>query len=156
MTKKINFQRTNEEDRYYDEARFLFITGTDLDKIVETIPVSLSTLKRWQAIGVWERKKEIVAEHPKFIGEVLKGLVKQKFKKLLSNTNEINISNIEELNKVIGLIERLEEHSWDERAAVVEVMSLFGNFARRQMGEKEELINLAKLMEKFFQEMEEN
>jgi len=36
------------------------------------------------------------------------------------------------------------------------VMSLFGNFARRQVGEKEELINLAKLMEKFFKEIEEN
>jgi len=156
MTKKINYQRKIEEDRYYDEARSLFITGTELEKIVETVPVSLSTLKRWQAIGVWERKKEFVAEHPKLIGEALKGLVKQKVKKLLSNTDGINISNIEELNKMISLIERLEEHSWDERAAVVEVMSLFGNFARRQMGEKKELINLAKLMEKFFQEMEEN
>ena len=156
MKKKISYQRKNEKDRYYDEAHSLFITGTELEKIIETVPVSLSTLKKWQSVGVWERKKELVTEHPKFIGEALKGLVKQKVKKLLSSKDEINLSNIEELNKILSLIERLEEHSWDERAAVVEVMSLFGNFARRQVGEKEDLKNLAKLMEKFFQEMEEN
>ena len=95
-----------------------------------------------------------MAEHPKLIGEALKGLVKQKVKTLLGNKDELNSSNIEELNKLISLIERLEEQSWDERAAVVEVMSLFGDFARRQVGEKEELQLLAKLMEKFFEEME--
>jgi hypothetical protein len=52
------------------------------------------------------------------------------------------------------LIDRLEEQAWDERAAVVEVMSLFGNFARRQVEEKEELQYLVTLMKKFFEEME--
>lgn len=156
MKKKLNYQKKSEKDQYYDEAHSLFITGTELEDIIETIPVSLSTLKKWQSVGAWERKKELVTEHPKFIGEALKGLVKQKVKKLLESKDGINISNIEELNKILSLIERLEEYSWDERAAIVEVMSLFGNFARRQVGEKEELINLAKLMEKFFKEIEEN
>ena len=50
-----------------------------------------------------------MAEHPKLIGEALKGLVKQKIKTLLDNTEKINLSDIEELTKFIILIERLEE-----------------------------------------------
>jgi hypothetical protein len=125
-----------------------------LEKIGEKLSIPAQTLEEWQKAGHWERKKELVAEHPKLIGETLKGLVKQKFTKLMANENEININIIEELNKIIGLIERLEEQSWDERAVVVEVMSLFGNFVRRQVEEKEELKLLTKLMERFFEEME--
>jgi hypothetical protein len=72
----------------------------------------------------------------------------------MNNSEEININQIDELNKILGLIEKLAEHAWDERAAIVEVMSLFGNFIRRQACEREELELLAKLMERFFEEIE--
>jgi hypothetical protein len=138
----------------YDEARALFIAGKELTEIAETLHVSHETLKEWQSSGLWERKKELVADHPKLIGETLKGLVKQKTKALLDNSENINLSDIEELTKFIILIERLEENSWDERAAVVEIMSLFSEFFRRQVREQEKLRFLTKLMEKFFEEME--
>ena len=138
----------------YDEARSLFIAGKELKEIAETLHVSHETLKEWQSTGLWERKKELVADHPKLIGETLKGLVKQKTKALLDNPENINLSDIEELTKFIILIERLEENSWDERAAVVEIMSLFSEFFRRQVREQEKLRFLTKLMEKFFEEME--
>jgi hypothetical protein len=149
-------KKKSKRDLLYDEAQSLYTSGSDLKKIEKALQVSLRTLKKWQSLGHWEMKKELVTEHPKLIGEALKGLVKQKVKTLLGNQQELNICKIEELNKILNLIERLEEQSWDERAVVVEVMSLFGNFARRQLGEKEELQPLIKLMEKFFQEMEGN
>lgn len=154
MKKNITNKRKDWRDRHYEEAHSLFITGWDLEKIRKKLSVPLETLKEWQLMGQWERKKELVAEHPKLIGEALKGLVKQKLQALMNNQDGININNIDELNKILGLIERLAEQSWDERAAVVEVMGLFGNFARRQLCEKEELELLTKLMEKFFEEME--
>ena len=147
-------KKKSKQDLFYEEARSLYITGWKLEKIAKALEVPLKTIKNWQSFGQWEMKKELVAEHPKLIGEALKGLVKQKVKTLLDNKNELNSGNIDELTKLISLIERLEEQSWDERAAVVEVMSLFGDFARRQVGEKEDLQLLAKLMEKFFEEME--
>jgi hypothetical protein len=154
MEETMGKKKKSKRELHYDEAQSLFVSGLELEKIEETLKVPLKTLKSWQSLGHWERKKELVAEHPKLISEVLKGLVKQKVKTLLENKDGLNLNNIDELNKLIILIERLEEQSWDERAAIVEVMSLFGNFARRQMGEKEELQLLAKLMEKFFEEME--
>jgi hypothetical protein len=153
MNKKI-VKRKSKRDLHYDEAQSLFIAGWELEKISETLPVSLSTLKKWQSFGHWEKKKGLVAEHPKLIGAALKGLVKQKVKKLLGNHEDLNICNIDELNKIINLIERLEEQAWDEKAAIVEVMSLFGNFARRQVEEQEELQLLVKLMKEFFEEIE--
>ena len=155
MNKKSVNKRKSQKD-LCDEAQSLFMTGSKLEQIAETLSICPETLKEWQSDGLWERKKELVTEHPKLMGEVLKGLVKEKIKKILSSENQINLSNIEELTKIINLIDRLEEHSWDERAAVVAVMSLFGKFARRQLEEKEELQLLAKLMEKFFEEMEED
>lgn len=152
--KKNIVKRKSKHDLFYDQAQSLFTVGWELEKIAETLQVSLGTLKKWQSFGHWEKKKELVAEHPKLIGEALKGLVKQKVTKLLGNKEELTICNIEELNKTISLIDRLEEQAWDERAAVVEVMSLFGNFARRQVEEKEELQLLVTLMKKFFEEME--
>jgi hypothetical protein len=154
MKKNITKKKKSQHELHYQEAHALFIQGWNLEKIKEKLSVPVPTLEEWQRAGQWERKKELVAEHPKLISEALKGLVKQKFQNLLANEKELNISNIEELNKIMGLIERLEEQSWDERAVIVEVMSLFGNFARRQVEEKEELKLLTKLMEKFFEEME--
>lgn len=154
MGKNITKKRKVQQDKDYDEAQSLFITGLDLEKISGKLSVPPETLKNWQSMGQWEKKKEFVAEHPKLMVAALKGLVKQKLESLLAGKDEININSIDELNKIIALIERLDEQSWDERAAIIEVMSLFGNFVRRQVGEKQELHFLTKLMEKFFVEME--
>ena len=154
MKTVIKKKRKSKRDLYYEEAHSLFIIGWDLQKIEETIPVSQRTLKKWQSVGQWARKKELVMEHPKLMGEALKSLVQQKVKALLNSPDEININKIDELNKIIGLLERIEEHCWDEKAAVVEVMGIFGNFVRRQVGEHEELQFLVTLMEKFFEEIE--
>jgi hypothetical protein len=146
-------KKKSKRELLCNEAQSLFTAGWELEKISETLSVSVSILKKWQSVGHWEKKKELVTEHPKLIGEALKGLVKQKVKDLLGNPDQLNVCNIDELHKIINLIERLQEQAWDERAAVVEVMSLFGNFARRQV-EEEELRLLVRLMEKFFEEME--
>jgi hypothetical protein len=156
MENNIDTKRDNKKDRYYQEAQSLFMIGTDIEEIKKLIPVNMSNLKNWQSVGAWEKKREYMSEHPKLIGEVLKGLVKKKVKNLFQNEEAINANNIDEIYKILNLIERLEEQSWDQRAAVIEAMSLFGNFARRQMREKKDLELLAKLMEKFFAEMEGN
>jgi hypothetical protein len=152
--KKLMIKKREGKEGYYEQAHSLFISGIELAQIAKDLQVPLNTLQEWQTVGLWERKKELVTGHPKLMGEALKGLVKQKVQKILDSGDQININNIEELTKIINLVDRLEEHSWDERAAVVEVMSLFGKFARQQVEEKEELQILVKLMEKFFEEME--
>jgi len=153
MDKKKSRKSKSKRDLYYEEAQSNFITGMDLDEIEKIVPVSIATLKDWKTLGHWERKKELVAEHPRLISEALRGLVKKKVKDLLSKNDDISLKKIEELNKIISLIDKMQEQSWDERAAIVEVMSQFGDFARRQVGEKKELKMLAQLMEGFFAEM---
>jgi len=155
MEKEIASKNQSKRDLYYEEAQSLFITGMKLSNIVNIIPVTRRTLSSWKRLGQWQRKRELVTEHPRLIGEALRGLVKQKVKSLLDNKEDINLSTVDELNKIISLIDRLQEQCWDERAAIVEVMGRFGDFARRQVGEKKELQMLARLMEKFFEEMEE-
>ncbi|MBM4286961.1 MAG: hypothetical protein FJ135_02220 [Deltaproteobacteria bacterium] len=145
--------RQSKRDLYHDEARSLYLAGVVLKKIAEILPVSLATLKNWRAAGHWGRKKDLVTEHPRLVGEALKGLVRLKVRRLLAG-GELAFSDVEELNKLLGLIERLAEQVWDERAATVEVMGLFGDFLRRQVREKEELRRLAQLIEKFFEFME--
>ncbi len=154
MDKKGAKKRKSKRDLFYEEAQSNYITGMELAEIEKILPVTRRTLSTWKTLGHWQRKRELVTEHPRLISEALRGLVKQKVKVLLSNLDEINLSKIEELNKIISLIDKLQERSWDERAAIVEVMSQFGEFARRQVGEKKELKLLAQLMEKFFQERE--
>jgi len=153
MNKKNIIQKKSKQDPFYEEAQSNFITGMELEEIEKIVPVSLATLNDWKTLGHWERKKELVAEHPRLISEALRGLVKKKVKALLDKNDDISLSKIEELNKIISLIDKIQEQSWDERAAIVEVMSQFGDFARRQVGEKKELKMLARLMEGFFAEM---
>lgn len=156
MGKIVVKKRKSKRDLFYEEAQSLFIAGMKLVEIAKILPVARRTLSSWKTLGHWQRKKELVTEHPKMMGEALKGLVKRKVKGLLNNMNELNVATVEELNKIINLIDRLQENCWDERAAIVEVMSQFGNFVRRQVGEKRDLQLLARLMEKFFEEMEEH
>jgi hypothetical protein len=153
MEEKIVDKRQSRRDKHYQEAQALYTAGWELKTIANSVPVSLGTLEKWRSSDHWEKKKELVAEHPKLIGEALKGLVTQKVKNLLAGEVELNISNIEELYKIINLIEKTEEQIWDKRAVIIEVMSSFGKFARRQVGERGELQFLGKLMEKFFVEM---
>ena len=153
MDKKKSRKSKSKRDLYYEEAQSNFITGMALDEIEKIVPVSIATLKDWKTLGHWDRKKELVAEHPRLISEALRGLVKKKVKDLLTKNDDISLKKIEELNKIISLIDKMQEQSWDERAAIVEVMSQFGDFARRQVGEKKELKMLAQLMEGFFAEM---
>ncbi len=143
-----------KRDLYYEEAQSHYLTGMSLAEIKKMMPVSRQTLSSWKELGHWERKKELVAEHPRLISQALRGLVKQKVQALLAEDDGINLEKVEELNKIILLIDRMEERCWDERAAIIEVMSRFGDFVRRQAGEKRDLEMLRRLMEKFFQETE--
>ena len=155
MKKKVTAKKKSKRDLYYEEAQSLYVAGMKISNIAEMLPVTRRTLSNWKSLGHWERRRELVTEHPKLISEALRGLVKQKVKALLENMEEINLSRVDELNKIISLIDRLHEQCWDERAAIVEVMGRFGDFARRQVGEKRELQGLARLMEKFFRAVEE-
>lgn len=155
MERKNADSKKSKRDLYYEEAQSLYITGMKLSHISDLLPVARCTLSSWKKLGQWQRKKDLVTEHPRLMGEALRGLVKQKVKSLLDKREVINLGTVEELNKIICLIDRLQEQCWDERAAIVEVMGRFGDFARRQVGDKKELEMLARLMEKFFEEMEE-
>lgn len=142
----------SKRDLYYSEAQSLYLSGMELGEIGEIMPVSLRTLRQWCQEGLWEEKKGLAAEHPKLLTEVLKGLLRRKVQDLIDRGN-LDMGAVEELHRLINIIERLQGECWDKRAAVVEVMGLFGEFIRRRVRDKEELRRWAALLEEFFQEI---
>ncbi len=152
VMKRLERHQKTKRDLYYEEAQSLYLSGVDLPEIGRMLPVSLRTLRQWRQQGLWEQKRGLTAEHPRILSEVLKGLLRQKVQDLLAR-GDLQAGAVEELHRLTAIIERLRERAWDERAAVVEVMGLFGDFVRRRVRDKEELRRWALLVEEFFQEV---
>ncbi len=146
--------RPGKRELYFEEAQSLFLAGKSLEEIGQLFPVALQTLKRWQQEGQWEEKRRQVPVSPRWLGEALKGLLREKTGKLLIK-GDLKTKELEELSKLLTLIERLSSQGWDIRAAALEVMDRFGDFLRRWVADPEELNRISQRMQEFFRRLEE-
>lgn len=150
----IRKARQGKRDLYFEEAQSLFLAGKSLEEIQEMFPVTLQTLKRWHAAGQWEEKRRQVPVSPRWLGEALKGILREKTGRLLAK-GDLKPQELEELTKIITLIDRLCSQGWDIRAAALEVMDRFSDFLRNWVTDQEELKRISAGMQEFFRRLEE-
>jgi len=143
-----------KRDLHFDEAQSLFLAGKELDEIAELLPVALEILRRWQVEGQWDSKRRQVPVSPRWLGEALKGILREKTGKLLAK-GDLKPPELEELTKIITLMDRLCSQGWDIRAAALEVMDRFTEFLRRWVKDQDELKRISHRVEEFFRQLEE-
>jgi hypothetical protein len=155
MTATRKTTRQGKRELHFDEAQSLFLAGKELEEIAELLPVALKTLKRWQADGKWEAKRRRVPVSPRWLGEALKGILREKTGKLLAK-GDLKPQELEELTKIITVMDRLCSQGWDIRAAALEVMDRFTEFLRGWVQDQEELKQISHRVEEFFRQLEED
>jgi transposase len=154
MTAIKKTTRKRKRGPHFEEAQSLFLAGKSLEEIQEILPVALQTLKRWQREGQWEEKRRQVPISPRWLGEALKGILREKAGKLLAK-GDLKPQELEELTKIITLIDRLCSQGWDIRAAALEVMDRFSEFLRGWVTDQEELKRISHRMQEFFRQLED-
>ncbi len=154
MTATRKRPRPGKRDLHFDEAQSLFLAGKELEEIAELLPVALQTLRRWQADGKWDDKRRQVPVSPRWLGEALKGILREKTGKLLAK-GDLQPQELEELTKIITLMDRLCSQGWDIRAAALEVMDRFTEFLRGWVQDQEELKKISHRVQEFFRQLEE-
>jgi hypothetical protein len=154
MTGTRKKARPGKRELYFDEAQSLFLAGKGLAEIGELLPVALKTLQGWQADGKWESKRRQVPVSSRWLGEALKGILREKTGKLLAK-GDLKPQELEELSKIITLMDRLCSQGWDIRAAALEVMDRFTEFLRGWVTDQEELKRISHRVEEFFRQLEE-
>ena len=70
--------KKGKRDLYGEDAQSLYLAGKDLEEIQELLPVALVTLKRWHQEGRWEEKRRQVPVSPRWLGEALRGILREK------------------------------------------------------------------------------
>ncbi|MCX5891946.1 MAG: hypothetical protein NTW80_03075, partial [Deltaproteobacteria bacterium] len=123
-------------------------------EIAALLPVTLQTLKRWHSEGQWEEKRRLVPVSPRWLGEALKGILREKTGNLLAK-GDLKPPELDELSKIITLIDRLCSQGLDIRAAALEVMDRFGEFLR-SLVDQEELQRISHRVEEFFRKLEDD
>jgi hypothetical protein len=146
--------RKGKRQLYFEEARSLFLAGKGLEEIRELLPVALATLQSWHQEGQWEEKRRQVLVSPRWLGEAFKGILREKAGRLLVK-GDLKTSELEEITKIITLIDRLCSQGWDLRAATLEVMERFSEFLRARVRDQEELKRISLRMQEFFRKLEE-
>jgi len=146
--------RQGKRELYFEEAQSLFLAGKELAEIREVLPVALQTLRRWQRDGQWEEKRRQVPVSPRWLGEALKGILREKTGNLLIK-RDLRPQELDELTKIITLLDRLCSQGWDIRAAALEVMDRFSEFLRNWVTDQEELKKISFRVQEFFQQLEE-
>ena len=141
-------------DLYREEAQSLFLAGKSLEEIQELLPVTLVTLKRWHQEGQWEEKRRQVPVSPRWLGEALKGILREKAGRLIIK-GDLKTQELDELTKIVTLLDRLCSQGWDMRAAALEVMDRFSDFLRRWVKDQEELKRISHRVQEFFRQLEE-
>jgi hypothetical protein len=154
MTAARKKPRPGKRERYSEEAQSLFLAGKSLEEIGQLFPVALSSLKRWQQEGQWEEKRRQVPVSSRWLGEALKGLLREKTGRLLAK-GDLRPQELEEITKIYTLIDRLCSQGWDIRAAALEVMDRFGDFLRRWVTDPDEVKKISQRMQEFFRRLEE-
>jgi hypothetical protein len=143
-----------QRELYFEEAQSLYLAGKSLEEIREFFPVPLNTLKRWQVENQWDEKLRQVLVSPRWLGEALKGILREKTGKLLAK-GDLKPQELEELTKIITLMDRLCSQGWDIRAAALEVMERFSEFLRGWIKDGEELKRATGWIQEFFRKLED-
>jgi hypothetical protein len=146
--------KRGKREIYWEEAQSLFLAGKELEDIQALLPVAIVTLKRWHQEGHWEDKRRQVPVSPRWLGEALKGILRQKAGNLIIR-GELKTQEVDELTKIITLIDRLCSQGWDMRAAALEVMDRFSDFLRGGVTNQEELKRIAFRVQEFFRQLED-
>jgi hypothetical protein len=155
MTEKTKNTKKGKRDLYWEDAQSLFLAGKELEEIKDLVPVALLTLKRWHQEGQWEEKRRQVPVSPRWLGEALKGVLREKAGKIIVK-GDLKTQELDELTKIVTLIDRLCSQGWDIRAAALEVMDRFSDFLRTWVTDQEELKRISFRVQEFFRQLEED
>jgi hypothetical protein len=154
MTAVKKRTKKSKRELYGEDAQSLFLAGKNLEEIQELLPVSLVTLKRWHQEGQWEEKRRQVPVSPRWLGEALKGILREKAGRLIIK-GDLKARELDELTKIVTLLDRLCSQGWDMRAAALEVMDRFSDFLRGWVKDQEELKRISHRVQEFFRQLEE-
>ena len=154
MTGMKKRSKQGKRDLYGEDAQSLYLAGKDLEEIQELLPVALVTLKRWQEEGRWEEKRRQVPVSPRWLGEALKGILREKAGRLIIK-GDLKTPELDEISKIVTLLDRLCSQGWDMRAAALEVMDRFSDFLRGWVTDSEELKRISYRVQEFFRQLEE-
>lgn len=140
---------------YFEEVQSMYLAGKSLEEIQEAFPVTLPTLKRWHKEGRWEEKKRQALVSPRWLGEALRGVLREKTGKILAK-GDMKPQELDEITKIVTLIDRLGNGSWNIKAAALEVMDRFSEFIRGTVTEPEDLKRFSLWMHEFFRILEDD
>ena len=154
MTSSKRSGRQGKRDLYYAEAQSSYLAGRELKALQEIYPVSRQTLVRWHQEGQWEEKRRQALVSPRWLGKALKGILREKTGRLLAK-GDLTPPELDELTKLITLMERLCSNSWDIRSAALEVMERFSEFLRGWVKDREEIKRFSSWMQEFFRKLED-
>ena len=146
--------KKRKSDLYGEDAQSLYLAGKDLEEIQGLLPVALVTLKRWHQEGRWDEKRRQVPVSPRWLGEALKGILREKAGRLIIK-GDLRAPELDELTKIVTLLDRLCSQGGDMRAAALEVMDRFIEFLRRWVKDQEELKQISCRVQEFFRQLEE-
>jgi hypothetical protein len=146
--------KKGKRDLYWEDAQSLFLAGKNLKEIQELLPVALVTLKRWHEEGRWEEKRRQVPVSPRWLGEALRGILREKAGRLIIK-GDLKTPELDEITKIVTLLDRLCSQGWDMRAAALEVMDRFSDFVRSWVTDPEELKRISYRVQEFFRQLEE-
>jgi len=147
--------RQEKRELYGEDAQSLYLAGKELAEIQQLLPVALATLKRWHQEERWEEKRRQVPVSPRWLGEALKGILREKAGRLIIK-GDLKAPELDELSKIVTLLDRLCSQGWDMRAAALEVMDRFIEFLRRWVKDPEELKQISYRVQEFFWQLEED
>ena len=131
----------------------VFSRALNQEEIQSLMPVSLTMLEKWHRQGQWEEKRRQVPVSPRWLGEALKGVLREKTGRLLMQ-GELKPQELDELTKIITLVDRLCSQGVDLKAASLEVMDRFSEFLRGWVTDPEELKIITSRIQEFFRNLE--
>jgi hypothetical protein len=146
--------KQGKRELYGEDAQSLYLAGKELAEIQQLLPLALVTLKRWHQEERWEEKRRQVPVSPRWLGEALKGILREKAGRLIIK-GDLKAPELDELSKIVTLLDRLCSQGWDMRAAALEVMDRFIEFLRRWVKDQEELKQISYRVQEFFRQLEE-
>jgi hypothetical protein len=146
--------KQGKRELYGEDAQSLYLAGKELAEIQQLLPVALATLKRWHQEERWEEKRRQVPVSPRCLGEALKGILREKTGRLIIK-GDLKAPELNELSKIVTLLDRLCSQGWDMRAAALEVMDRFIEFLRKWVKDPEELKQISYRVQEFFWQLEE-
>jgi hypothetical protein len=155
MTGNKKSTRKGKRELHGEDAQSLYLAGKDLEEIQELLPVALVTLKKWHQEERWEEKRRQVPVSSRWLGEALRGILREKAGRLIIK-GDLKAPEVDELSKIVTLLDRLCSQGWDMRAAALEVMDRFIEFLRGWVKDQEELKQISYRVQEFFRQLEED